>query len=387
MKKKLGLIGKTLTYSYSKVIHEYLLAVHNIEGSYDLIEVDAVDKDMLAGYDGLNITIPYKEDVVPLLDEVHVAFPVVNTVKNIDGTYHGFNTDIAGFHLLVEKLGVAANRVVILGAGGTSKMIQKILGDRVVAVVSRSASAFTFADLPKLSGDILINTTTIGMQEFASPIDAELLKNFKGVIDLNYNPMNSKLALDAQAQDIPFIGGLYMLIEQAIKSFEIWLDIDVAPHIREDVYNHVCFKIFDKIALVGMPLSGKTTIVQKYNGLDLDDAIIQKYDATPGELLARGTFRDAETATLASLVAAEEKLIALGGGAILKLENIALLKDYLIIFLDTPLDELKKRRTYNERPLLPDEAALIQTYETRLPLYEARSNIRVSAEQLEELLQ
>ena len=387
MVKKYGLIGKTLSYSFSKIIHEFLLNRYQIAGTYDLIEVDSVSRALLEQYDGLNVTIPYKQDVIPLLDENNCPFPACNTIKNVDGKLIGFNTDIMGYDLLVEKLGVTnIKKVVILGAGATSKMLQYIYKDIEAVVVTRKEFAENPQILEQTTADLLINATSVGMNEYASLVPVAALKNYRGIIDLNYNPMNSKLAMDALTQNVPFIGGLWMLIEQAVKAFEIWNELEVAQTDREEIYLDVCFRIFDKIALIGMPLAGKTTIISKFAGIDLDDAIIAKHKKSPKELLEAGIFRTVETEMLAELTEQGVKLIALGGGAVLKDENIALLKDYLIVFLDEQLEVLETRWAPGIRPLLKTKADLATTYANRIDRYRRVANIAVTGKQLEELI-
>lgn len=384
--KKFGLVGKKLSYSFSQLIHTFLLEKYEIEGTYDLIEVDELSRELLEAYDGLNITIPYKEDVRPFLQEVHTEISAINTVKNTAVNLAGYNTDIFGFIALIERLGFETQNIslAILGNGATSHMIQTYFGDQVVAVVSRDGdTAYDFTMLDTVHADILVNTTPVGMAEYATPIPQGNLKQFKGVVDLNYNPLNSKLALECLAEDVPFIGGLYMLIIQAIKAFEIWNDVIVDEQTIEEIYQLIIRKTTTKLALIGMPLSGKTTFVEKHHGLDVDQEIEKRMNQKIPDLIEKGIFRDVETQTIRELVDEGQKLIALGGGAVLKVENIALLHEYTIIFLNTPIEELKKRWEPGARPLLKTLDDIDVTYRKRYPLYLERSNLQLVLEDLE----
>ncbi|MGL5041714.1 MAG: shikimate kinase [Culicoidibacterales bacterium] len=385
--KKYGLVGKKLTYSYSKIIHDFLIDHFNVAASYDLLEVDEITADLLLGYAGLNVTIPYKEVVLPFLSENFSPILAVNTLVCADGLLSGFNTDIIGFDLLVAKLGITnIKRVVILGQGASSMMVAKYFAGLEVITISRSNKTSNYETLKHLQGDIIVNTTPIGMETFASIIDESIISNFVGVIDINYNPLNSKLALLTKGLNKPFINGLYMLIMQAVKSFEIWHKLVVELDVVEQIYAHVLFKTTTKIALVGMPLSGKTTAITRYNGVDLDAQIILDTGMPIELLLAEKRFRAEETKTLMQLTAKGTPLIALGGGAILKNENIELLKDYLIVFLDIPLDVLIERSKQEYRPLIKSEADVVKLYNQRIDLYRKHANISLNFEQLEAYL-
>jgi len=143
----------------------------------------------------------------------------------------------------------------------------------------------------------------------------------------------------------------------------------------------------DKIAIIGMPLAGKTTLIRELNGIDLDDVVEKRNDQSVAELLAKGTFRLAETEALTYLVQKETPLIALGGGAILKTENIALLNDYFIVFLNTPLAVLHERSLTSTRPLIKQKTDLDRLFEERYPLYVAAARIAIDSATLKHILQ
>lgn len=382
--KKFGLVGKTLTYSYSQIIHQFLLSKYQIDGTYDLIEVDAIEPALLEQYDGLNITIPYKETIIPFLTENHSPIGACNTIIKKGASLIGYNTDIIGFDLLVKKIDLSTiEDVVILGGGASAKMVSNYFEGKNITIISRRDAHYNYDLLPTLKADILVNTTPIGMNTYESIVDEKTIRNFNAVIDINYNPMNSKMLALAKQQDIKCINGLYMLIMQAIKAFEIWNDIIIDEAVIEEVYQHICFKTVKNIALIGMPLSGKSTMIKKFNGLDLDDEIVKRTGQAISDLLENGTFRTYETTVLKELATQKQPLIALGGGAILKPENIEALKDYLIIFLNTELDVLMSRSEQSERPLIKQKSDLLKLYNERLPLYNRYCNLKMTEEELE----
>jgi len=386
--KQYGLIGKNLTYSYSKLIHDFIIKKYNLEASYNLIQKGSISKDLLLSYDGLNITIPYKEAVLEYLDSHSMPLVSCNTITNIQGRLFGNNTDRIGFDYLVKKIKAHhVKKVLILGSGGSSKMIQEYFHNKEVIVISRSDKVYNYDYLKHCKADILINATPIGMNSFESPVKEDYLKNFKMVIDLNYNPINSKLALQTKKIGHRFIGGLDMLIVQALASNQIWHGITFDSNDIQEIREYLLMKTCDKIALIGMPLAGKSTLVKEFGGVDLDDTIVSQYQEDIPSLLKNGLFRNYESVLLKQLVEENTKLIALGGGAILNHYNLELLKDYLIIFLDEDLEVLKSRYQEGIRPLLTNIEALETLYTKRYPLYTAYANIQGDGQTIKQLLE
>ncbi|WP_423364280.1 shikimate kinase [Mycoplasma sp. P36-A1] len=384
---KYGLIGKKLDYSYSKLIHEYLIKKYEIEATYELIETNNLSQELLEQYNGLNITMPYKEEILKYLDINSQPLKSCNTITNIDNKFYGDNTDKIGFEYLVKLLNVKkVEKVVILGSGGSSKMVQEYFKKSQVIVISRNDKQYNYETLKDIKADLLVNATPIGMNKYESPIEKQTIENFSAVIDLNYNPINSKLAIDSKSSGRKFIGGLYMLIVQAMASFEIWTGIKKDITTIEEIYQYLLIEQSDKIALIGMPLAGKSTIVHEFGGVDVDEQIVKRNQQQIPKLIASGYFRQLETNELEYLVKNNEKLIALGGGAILNYKNMQLIKDYLIIFLNVDLVTLLERYQDGIRPLLKNKEELINVYNKRLPLYMSYANLVLDQESLRSLL-
>ena len=222
--KKYGCIGKKLTHSFSKEIHARLA-----DYAYELMELTEEEipaffaaKDFAA----INVTIPYKQTVIPYLDEVSdiaTRIGAVNTIVNRDGRLWGYNTDYYGMKALIERVGITLRdkKVLVLGTGGTSKTARVVaadLGASEIRVVSRrkTAECITYEEAATLhaNAEIIINTTPAGMYPDCGsrPIDCSAFERLEGVIDAVYNPLSTNLVLDARKRGIPAEGGLYMLV-------------------------------------------------------------------------------------------------------------------------------------------------------------------------------
>ena len=244
--KKLGLIGEKLGHSYSKIIHERYFELAKKEGySYDLIEIPKgeLPKEMkrIAGeYDGINVTIPYKLDVMDFLDKISPEaqkIGAVNTIKfTPEGTF-GYNSDYYGLKSTFEDNGIeiAGKEVVILGTGGASKAALAVcddMGAKSITFVtsgSKEVPGYKTIDYTKpIEGDVLINCTPVGMYPKAgvSPID-NLYEGFGAVVDMIYNPSETELMKQGRSIGAITVNGLNMLVSQAIYSQAIWNEEEV----------------------------------------------------------------------------------------------------------------------------------------------------------------
>jgi shikimate dehydrogenase len=244
---------------------------------------------------GINVTIPYKQDVIPLLDEIDDMareIGAVNTIVNRDGKIYGYNTDYYGMRMLFSKAGIDpyGKKAAILGSGGTSKTayaVLKSLGAKEILKVSRNPKnqAISYEDLTEYHRDteIIINTTPLGMFPNISEciVDIRIFERLYGVVDAVYNPINSTLVQSARDNNIKAEGGLYMLIGQAIKAAELFLDKELSPSIVEETYNFIK-KEKENLVLVGMPACGKSTVGKivadrlSRRFVDTDDIITEK---------------------------------------------------------------------------------------------------------------
>lgn len=368
---KYGLVGKSLSYSFSKIIHEFLIEEFKVSATYDLIEVDNLTKELIDSYDGLNVTIPYKQEITKFIND-NSKIGVCNVVY--DG--NGYNVDIDGFMHLYNQL-PDVNNTVVLGNGACAKLIKNNLTNCICIETLNNS------DYNNLNGGLLVNATPVGMNEYVSIVDEQVIKNFKYVIDLNYNPLNSKMKYLCYKNNVRYIGGLEMLVVQAIKSFEIFNDIKVDESYIEPTMLKVLKELKLNIAIIGMPLSGKSTLTKKFNGVDIDDEISNNYSIN--KLIEdENVFRKVESDVINDNL--ERPLICLGGGAVKTAKNLELLKDHLIIFLDEELSVLESRYQDGIRPLLKTITDVKKTYEARIDLYNNFCNIKLNYKELEEFL-
>lgn len=260
---KCGCIGKKLTHSFSKEIHAMLA-----DYAYELMELTEEDIPAFFArkhFDAINVTIPYKQTVIPYLDEVSdIARRIgaVNTIVNKGGKLHGYNTDYYGMKALLAKAGIdlAGKKVLILGTGGTSKtarVVAQDLGAEEIRLVSRSKSdtAVTYAEAAAQHADaqVIINTTPCGMYPACddTPIDIAPFARLEGVIDAIYNPLNTNLILSAKGRGLRAEGGLYMLVMQAVVAVEKFLDTTIDKAVADRVFAGI-YADKERIVLLGM---------------------------------------------------------------------------------------------------------------------------------------
>ena len=383
-----GLIGERLPHSFSREIHGKLA-----DYDYELCEVPRGELDAYMrrhAFKAINVTIPYKEAVIPYLDELDASALLcgaVNTVVNRGGHLTGYNTDISGMAALMRRLGIDLNgkRVLILGTGGTSKTASA-LADRSGALetvrVSRTArdGAITYDDAYRCfhDADVIINTTPCGMYPnvCGTPIDIRRFGKLKGVADAVYNPLRTNLVLDALSLGITAEGGLYMLVAQAVAASELFTGTAYDTSEIDRVFREVlCEK--ENIILTGMPGAGKSTvgrILSQRLGrrlIDTDELIERESGRSIPEIFAsdgESEFRNIESKAVSEAASANiGAVISTGGGAVLREDNVrALRRSGRVFYLDRPLSMLIP--TAN-RPLAGNREAIEQRYRERNGIY------------------
>ena len=395
---KYGLIGEHLGHSFSKEVHSMLS-----DYDYEITEItpDKLDSFMSkAEFDAINVTIPYKEAVMPYLyyisDEAR-AIGSVNTIVNRGGKLYGYNTDFYGMTSLINKmhLDLKGKKTVILGTGGTAKTafaVAKSLGADTILKVSRTkkGDAIGYGELEELHKDaeIIINTTPKGMypDNFSSPINLDVFDRLEGVIDAIYNPIRTKLVIDALDRGIKAEGGLYMLVAQAVFASEIFLDTKYPAEKLNKIYNKIRRRK-ENIVLIGMPACGKTTVSKliakelSRDCLDTDEMVVKSRGMTITEIFeseGEKAFRDYETQEIANVSLQNNKIIATGGGAVLKRENVNMLRQNgVIFFIDRPYEKLTPT---TDRPLARDLDSIKQRYEERYQIYCSAADFVIDAD-------
>ncbi len=392
--KKYGCIGKKLTHSFSKEIHARLA-----DYDYELIELSEEEIHSFFAkkdFEAINVTIPYKQTVIPYLDsvsEISQRIGAVNTIVNKDGKLCGYNTDYYGMKALIERVGVELNakKVLVLGTGGTSKTARAVatdMGASEVLVVSRRKTDkyITYEEAVALhsDADIIINTTPSGMYPDCEsrPIDIAAFERLDGVIDAVYNPLYTNLVLDAKQRGIKVEGGLYMLVMQAVVAVKKFLDTEIEKEVADQVFASV-LSAKENIVLTGMPGSGKSTVgklinIDGYTFIDTDTEIEKRCGCTIKELIAtKGEkyFRDLETEVIRDVSSESCRIISTGGGTILREENVrALKRNGKLFFINA---EFSRLRATDDRPLSDTEDKLKKLYNERISIYQATADVVV----------
>lgn len=356
-----GLIGEKLGHSYSPMIHARLA-----DYRYELVEIapDALDGFLRArNFRGLNVTIPYKRAVVPYCAELSDAAREVGCVNALvvrpDGSLYGHNTDIGGFIHMLRGAGIdpRGRKAAVLGGGGTSltaRAALRRLGAREIVVVSRKGPV-DYAALYARHADaeILVNATPVGMypNNGVSPVDLGRLPNLTGVADVVYNPEKTALVLDAQARGVAAVSGLPMLVAQAREAAELFAGRPIAESADAGILREIRARTLN-LVLVGMPGCGKSSLgeaVARAMGrpfVDLDAEIAARAGMPVPEIFARfgeARFREMEAEALAEVCREGGRVIATGGGSILREENVrAMRQNGRVCFIRRALDALPR---------------------------------------------
>lgn len=390
-----GLIGEKLGHSFSKDIH-------NLIGNYDYILKEIPKEELTAfmtkkDFKGINVTIPYKQDVIPFLDYIDPKaeeIGAVNTIVNKNGKLYGYNTDFFGLKNLILANNIELNekKVLILGTGGTSKTalaVARDLGAKEIYKVSRTKSETTIsyeeACEKHCDAEVILNTTPVGMfpKNDASPIDISAFKNLQGAIDAIYNPLRTNFILSAKNKAIKASGGLYMLVIQAVVASEFFFDTKYPESLGNSIFKKI-LSSKENIVFAGMPGCGKSTIgaeiAKALNREFIDsDAYIWKTTGLKPEQIIRekgiDAFRDIEAECIKEISSKQNCVISTGGGAILREKNVKFLKQNgIIIFIDRKIENIKPT---DDRPLSNNQEKLKTLYKERYPIYKACADFTV----------
>lgn len=388
-----GLLGRTLRHSYSPQIHALL-------GDYEyrLFEVEPQDLEAFLKkreFGGINVTIPYKKDVLPYLSGISDNAKRIGAVNTIivkeDGGLYGDNTDYDGFLCLVQKSGfqVKGKKALVLGTGGASLPISAVLSDlgaREVVFISRSGEN-NYQNLSRHADtDLIVNTTPVGMypNNLKAPLSLSEFPNLSGVLDIVYNPQKTKLILDAERLGIPAYSGLLMLVAQGKRAAELFLGHDIPDSETDRIFKKLSTEM-QNIVLVGMPGCGKTTVgkalAEQLNRpfFDADEEILKRTGKSAEawiEACGEAVFRQKETEVLESLCKQSGTVIATGGGAVTVPENADILRQNSIVFF---INRDVSALPVEGRPL-SKATALSEMYEVRLPMYRSVCDYEIAAD-------
>lgn len=385
-----GLLGRKLGHSYSPMIHGMLGYDY---GLFEREPEDVADFLKNGDFDGINVTIPYKKDVLPYLDEIDplaARLGAVNTIVRRNGRLKGYNSDYYGFLSMVRRTGieVAGKKALILGSGGASATACAVLEDLGAQVVVISRTGENNYDNLHLHADgaLLVNTTPVGMypNTGAAPVDVSRFPALEGVLDVIYNPARTQLLLDCERFGIPACNGLWMLVAQAVQSSRWFRDSELPDSLIADIHRKLRAQM-ENIVLIGMAGCGKSTIgrqLARETGkkfVDADKEIEALAGKSIPEIFAddgEAAFRRLETEVLATLGKQSGLVIATGGGCVTRAENYPLLhQNGRILWIRRDPAKLPTAG----RPLSQKTAPAV-LYEQRKPLYRAFADAAVDNE-------
>ncbi len=378
--RRYGLLGEKLGHSFSPQIHAML-------GSYDY-QLYELRPDELPGFmrdnplSGFNVTIPYKQAVMPYLQGLSPAAQSIGAVNTVirqpDGNLYGDNTDAYGFECqLGEAEALRGRKALILGSGGASKTVQWVLASKGIQgiVISRQGED-NYNNLSRhQDAALIVNTTPVGMSPKveASPLDLQGFEHLKLVLDLIYNPARTRLMLQAQDLGLVCRGGLSMLAAQAIRAS--WLFGQIPPGSADlDSVIQALDRRTRNIALIGMPGCGKSSVARALARLsgrpvfDTDQMLSESTGLSPAEIIqthGEPAFRRMESQMLSEAGQQTGAIIATGGGVVTQQGNLnALRQNSRILWLKRPLHLLPT----GNRPISQAEG-LEALYQKRAPLY------------------
>ena len=379
---KCGLLGRKLGHSYSPQIHGYLG-----DYSYVLFEKEPEEiGDFLKNGDfsGINVTVPYKKEVIPYLDELTPTaqkLGAVNTIVRRDGRLIGHNTDYFGFQTMVQASGlkVAGKKALVLGSGGASNTAVAVLRElgADVVVISRSGENH-YGNLQRhADAAVIVNTTPVGMYPSTdqAPLDLYAFPRLEGVLDVIYNPARTMLLQHAENRGLAAMNGLLMLVAQAKEAAEWFTGSPLPDEKIMEIYGTLSSQM-QNIILIGMPGCGKSTVGRLLAGklgrsfVDADETIVELAGKPIPRIFAEDgeeVFRSWETKALAMLGKQSGLVIATGGGCVTRQVNYGMLhQNGRIYWLQRALDVLPT----DGRPL-SQANKLSEMYAVRRPMYEA----------------
>lgn len=393
---RIGLIGYPLGHSWSKEIHRFL-----IKEDYQMWELpeDALE-DFLTRreFDGINVTIPYKQKVMAYLDELTPeakAIGAVNCILNKNGRLIGYNTDYLGFERMLKKNGFDFNgkNVAVLGSGGASKAVQYAIKEmggipQVISRTKKVEGSISYEEMYEKEAEFscLVNATPVGMYPKVedSPVELQKFSKLESVVDIIANPLRTSLLFDGKMMGLKTLGGLEMLVAQALSADEIF-----TGRTMDDALIDACLTCLLKqrrnLVLIGMPSSGKSTLsalLGEKTGkevIEMDQKIVETIGMSIAEyfrLYGEDEFRNRESEETLTLRFEAGKIISTGGGIIKRRENLRnLAYNGYIVWIDRPLEYLFAS---SDRPLSSDMDAVKKLYEERKGLYAADCDLHLA---------
>jgi shikimate dehydrogenase len=395
-----GLVGKSLSHSISPLIHSSLG-----DPNYRVWETQDIESFIKTqDFSGLNVTIPYKETIIPYLDEldgIAKTIQSVNTVIKRDGKLIGYNTDYYGLFKTIQyhKISIKNKKVLIIGNGGASKtvaLLMKNMNAQKIQIICRNPKKETEAPLTDIAlfydSNVIINTTPIGMYPHNDDELIFSLSNFNAletVLDLIYNPLRTKLMIEAESKGAKAYNGLYMLVMQAKASRELFLnDSNIDHSLPKKIYDTLN-KTRHNLVFVGLPLCGKSAYAKMvapiYQKPIIDtDTLIEMLENQPISDIFKDKgepyFRQLENKVVTDLYQSNHIIISTGGGMIQDSDIMNKLKQNgIIIYLDKDYHQIMEKDIRN-RPLINSKEDVERIALARIPLYEKYADILIKVD-------
>lgn len=388
-------IGKKLPHTWSPDIYRPLGLDYGVRELKD--EAEVKEFVLSRSYDGFNVTIPYKQTVMPFLDEISEeasAVGAVNTVVNRNGKLFGYNTDVGGMRGALINAGIdpAGKVCAVLGGNGgtahTARYVLKSMGAKEIVTVSRTGET-NYVNVYDYPLEIIVNCTPVGMYPnlMSCPVDVKRFGALKGVFDAVYNPSQTILVSEARASGVPAANGLYMLVEQGRLAYNLYTDSETDISVTESLVKSITL---DKtnVVIEGMPGSGKSSVGRETAKLlgksfiDTDEEVEKAYGKSIPDIFAtegEAAFRKLESEAVLRAASLNGAVIATGGGAVLSRDNReALKRNGKIVYLKRDLTELESAG----RPLSLS-LGIEKLYAERAPIYSAFADFSVDNEGIE----
>lgn len=392
--KPFGLLGRKLSHSISPEIHNLLCDYEYVLFEREPDELDEFFEKQ--EFSGLNVTIPYKKDVIKYCAELSETAKKIGSVNTItvrpDGTLYGDNSDYFGFSYMVEQSGVQIKdkTVLILGTGGASLTVKAVvedMGANEIISVSRTGAVNYDNVYDYQNADVIINTTPVGMYPHNGErvIDLSRFPALSGCLDLIYNPSLTPFLYDAKNLGVPYANGLTMLVAQAHMSAEKFID----SHIPEEKIEQIVAELASvrkNIVLIGMPGCGKSTVsallgqALKREVVDTDSLVVEKEKRSIPEIFASDGeeyFRACETKAVSDCTKKSTLIIATGGGAVLREENRYFIKqNSFVVWLKRDFNRL----AMEGRPLSKSIDDIKKIEQVRTPVYASLADAEIEVD-------
>lgn len=382
-----GLIGEKLGHSFSKIIHEQLA-----DYTYTLQQLNQQEFTSFMeqrNFKAINVTIPYKKAVIPYLDHIDEKadkIQAVNTIVNKDDKLYGTNTDYDGFYYTLKKhhIDVRNKKVLICGDGGAAQAIKAVLRDegcKEMICIRRTSTPTTIsyeeARTKHQDSEVIVNTSPCGMypNHLELPLDLADFPNCEAVVDIIYNPLHTRLCVQAKKRKMKYAGGLEMLVAQAKYAIEFFTQQKLSDAVIDTIVKQLLIEKRN-IVLIGMPSCGKTTIAEalakqmKREYVDLDEMIVKKSNQSIKAIMAEGgeaAFRKLEHEAVIEISKQQGLIIATGGGVVKNPANMEYLAMNSVLFYIKR--DLSQLLVDDNRPLSSSKEAIKALWEERKTLY------------------